>query len=76
VPPDNEHGLFAATTLVDVGTIEPGIMSNILARIDKPARDGLRAATNAYRTLVNSWTLQNPEPSRTVHVGPQPTRCN
>jgi hypothetical protein len=29
VPRDNEQGLFAATTLVDVGTIEPGIMSNI-----------------------------------------------
>jgi hypothetical protein len=45
-----------------LGKIEPGIMSNILARIDKPARDGLRAATNAYRTLVNSCVT-------TVHVG-------
>jgi hypothetical protein len=37
-----------------VGTCEPGIMSNIIVRLDRASKWKLRAASNALRTVMNS----------------------
>jgi hypothetical protein len=45
------------TRLLDVGKCEPGIMCNILARLDQPGKGALRAASSGFRELLNSCVV-------------------